>query len=205
MKTIVGLIVVVTIVLGTMVGCQTTPSEQGYQDLSLGPMTVSIPDDWQRPEDYEGVLEELFINFSEEDKQVIQVDVYEDKSEDAFLFMERIDMVGVFELDGLTWRGWDIELEEVGKTTEDFAEMIQGNLTGGFTELTQEVHRQLTIGGREAWETTYTAEFEGEPVQVCFSVVFAPDDAGIVLMIVTQTKWSNSEDVWDTIKNSVRI
>ncbi|MCK4369388.1 MAG: hypothetical protein KAV68_07020 [Dehalococcoidales bacterium] len=205
MKTIVGLIVIVAMVLGTMVGCQTTPSEQGYRDLSVGPMTVSIPDDWQRPEDYEEFVEEVFTGFTEEERQIIQADVYGDKSEDAVTMLMTIDMVGSYELMDFTWRGWDIELEEMGMTAGEYSEMTQYGLVAGLTELTREVHRQLTIGGNEAWETTYTAKSEGEPVQVCVLIVFAPDDAGVLLMMVTQAKWAKFEGAWNTIRDSVRI
>ncbi len=205
MKTIVGLIVIVALVLGTMVGCQTTPSEQAYRDLSVGPMTVSMPDDWQRPGDYAELVEGAFTGFTEEERQAIQVDAYEDESEDAVILIMTIDMVESAELVGLTWRGWDIELGEMGVTAGELAEMVQFGLLVEFTELSRETHRQLTIGGHEAWETMYTAESEGESVQVCVLIDFAPDDIGVLLMMVKQAKWAQFEETWEEIRDSVRI
>jgi len=204
MKTTVGLIVIATMVLGTMVGCQATPTEQVYRDVSVGAMTVSIPDDWKKPEEYAELMEEIFTGFTEEERQAIQADAYEDKSEDAAIVIMTIDMVESYELMGLSWQGWDIALEELGMTAGEFAESAQWGLIAEFTELTREMHRQLTIGGNETWESTYTAKSEGEPVQVCVSIVFAPDDAGILLVVVTQAKWAEFEGTWNKIRDSVR-
>ncbi len=205
MKTIVGLIVMVTIVFGAMVGCDSTSSEPGYKDVTVGPMTVSVPDDWQRPADYAELMEEFFAAFTEEESQAVELDGYGDESEDVAIVLMTMDMVEMAESAGFSWRGWDIELEESGVTTEEFAEMAQGNLMAELTELSRETHRQLTIGGHEAWESTYTAKSEGESVQVCMMIVFAPDDMGMLLLIVSQDKWSESEEVWEEIRDSVQF
>lgn len=205
MKTTVGLTVMATIVLGTMVGCQTTPTEQVYRDVSVGRMTVSIPDDWKKPAEYAEVMEEIYSGFTEEEEQAIQADAYEDKSGDAAIVVMTIDMVESFELSGVSWQGWDIALEEMDMTAGEFAEMVQFGLIAEFTELTREIYRQLTIGGNETWETRYTAKSEGEPVHICILIVFAQDDVGLLLMTVTQAEWAKYKGTWTKIRDSVRI
>ena len=205
MKTIVGLMVVAVLVLGTVVGCDTTPSEQGHRDVSVGPMTLSVPDDWERPDDYAELTEELFTIFPEEEKEAIRVDFYGDEAEETILVPMTLDMAEYAELMGLTWRGWDIEMAEAGMTTEEYAEMAHWGLLTELTEISRETHRQLNIGGHEAWESTYTAELEGEPAQVCILIVFPPDGVGILLMMMPQDKWSGFEEVWETIVDSISI
>lgn len=201
----VAILMVVSLMLP--LGCATdTETEVTYKDLSVGPMTVSIPDDWQRPEDYEEFIEEFYAVYTAEERQAIQVDGYEDESEDAYIVPMTMDMVAMAESAGLTWRGWDIELGETGITAEDYAEMSQWALMAGFTELSRETHRQLTVGGHDAWETTYTGKAtEVEPVQICLLIVFPPDDSGVLLMVVKEDKWSKFEDVWDMIRDSVQF
>jgi hypothetical protein len=205
MKTIVGLIVISTMILGTMLGCQDTSTEQVYRDVSVGAMTVSIPDDWQRPEDYAEVIEGVFTGFTEEQRQAIDADAYVDKSENAIILIMTVDMVEAYELAGFSWQGWDIALQEMNMTAGEFAESAQWGLMAELTELTREIHRQLTIGGNEAWESTFTAKSEGEPMQICVLIVFASDDAGVLLIWVTQAKWAKFEETWNKIRDSVRI
>ena len=203
MKTIIGLVVMVALVAGVVVGCDTT-SELDYKDVTVGPMTLSIPGDWERPDDYSYVVADFSAAFTVEERQAIEIDAYGDAAEeDAYMMPATFDMVALTESADMVWTGWDVMLETMGVSAGEFAEILQWNIVAGFTELTRETHQQFTIGGYEAWETMYTGTLEGESVQICVLIVFPPDDVGMLVMVVKQGKWSKYEDIWDTIRDSV--
>ncbi len=201
MKTIVGLIVIVALALGTMVGCQTTSSEQVYRDVSVGPMTVSIPDDWERPEGFEEYVEDFYTFISDEDRQAIQINGYSDKSEEVCLVFITVDWV---ESTG-TWIGWDILLEAMDMSTDEYALMLQSGFLLDLEELNREKHHRLTIGGNETWETIYTGISQGESSKVCVLVVFAEYDVGLVMFMGKEAAVEEYEEVWETIRESVQF
>ena len=188
-----------------MVGCQTTPSEQVYTDVSVGALTVSIPDDWERPDELDDLAGELYATISLMGEQTIQFDAFSGDSDDVALVLVMMDMVAIAESGGADWGGWDAELEEIYMTKEEYVEIIQGSLVGEFSELTRETHQQLTVQGHEAWESIYAAESEGDPVHICLLVVFTEDDLGMLILIVQQNKWSKHQENWTTIRDSVVI
>lgn len=76
MKPIVVLIVMAVMLSGVMVGCKASPEEEVYRDVSVGPMTVSIPSEWERPEEYEEIVEEATSEWEAEFVQTLQIDYY---------------------------------------------------------------------------------------------------------------------------------
>ncbi len=205
MKTMIGLVVMVALVAG-VVGCDSTPSELDYKDVRVRVMTLSIPDDWERPDEYVSLVNDFYAAFTVEERQAIEIDAYGDVAkENAFLMPATFDMVALSESSDTVWPGWDITLETIGVSAGEFAEILQWNVVAGFTDLTRETHQQLTIGGYEAWETMYTGKSEGESVQICVLIVFPPDDIGVLVMAVKKGKWSKYEDIWETIRDSVEF
>ncbi len=206
MKTIVGLIVIAVMLSGVVVGCeQATPGEETYTDVSVGPMTVSIPDDWERWEDYAEMVEDLASTIGTEMLPFAQVDGYEDQSEDVALLLLVLDMRGSYELEGIPWEGWDIMLEDAYMTKEYFAIILSSGFIGELQELSREVHRQVTIHGNEAWESQLTGNIEGVAARVNLLVVFAPDDMGVLAMATGEAERENFEEIWDEIRDSVEL
>ena len=204
MKTIVGLIAIAVMVSGVMVGCGATPEEENYTEVSVGRMTVSIPDDWEREEHAE-IVEYFASALGTDLPAYMQVDMYVDESEDVALILMLMDMRGLYESHDTPWEGWDIMLEAVYMTKEDFAIISVAALIGEAEELSREVHHQVTIHGNEAWESQFTGDIEGEPGRVNLLVVFGEDDLGVLMMFVNEAKWGNFEANWDEIRDSVEL
>lgn len=204
MKTIIGLIVIAVMLSGVVVGCEATTGEENYTEVSVGRMTVSIPDDWEREEHAE-IVEYFASALGTDLPAYMQVDMYVDESEDVALILMLMDMSGLYELQGVPWEGWDIMLEAVYMTKEDFAIISAAALIGEVEELSREVHRQVTIHGNEAWESQFTGNIEGEPARANLLVVFGEDDLGVLMMFVNEAKWGNFEANWDEIRDSVEL
>ncbi len=204
MKTIVGLVVIAVMLSGVVVGCEATTGEENYTEVSVGRMTVSIPDDWEREEHAE-IVEYFASALGTDLPAYMQVDMYVDESEDVALILMLMDMSGLYELQGVPWEGWDIMLEAVYMTKEDFAIISAAALIGEVEELSREVHRQVTIHGNEAWESQFTGNIEGEPARANLLVVFGEDDMGVLMMGVEEAKWGNFEEIWDEIRDSVEL
>jgi hypothetical protein len=201
LKKILGLVVAVAMVAGVMAGCG--PSEPTYTGVTVGSMTVSIPDDWQRPEDYEDMLGSII---NESTAGWVEADVYEAKSGDFLILIESIDMVAYYELQNWGWRGWDAELEEAGMTKEDYVEYyIQSGLADGSAEITLVARQSLTIGGYESWESSFTADDGEDITHISVVVVFAPDDLGVLQLMLKEDDWAKFEDTWTTIRDSITI
>ena len=205
MKTIVGLIVIAVMLSGVVVGCEDTTGEEVYTEISVGRMTVSIPDDWERWEDYAEMVEDLASTIGTEMLPFAQVDGYEDQSEDVALLLLVLDMRGSYELEGIPWEGWDIMLEDAYMTKEYFAIILSSGFIGELQELSREVHRQVTIHGNEAWESQLTGNIEGVAARVNLLVVFAPDDMGVLAMATGEAERENFEEIWDEIRDSVEL
>jgi hypothetical protein len=201
MKTVAGLVVIVVLVLVTVVGCDSTPSEQVYQDVLVGSMTARIPDDWERPEGFEEYVEDFYTYISDEDRQAIQINGYSDESEEVALVFITKDMVESTD----TWRGWDIELEEMNMSADEYALMLQSGFLLGLEELNREKHHRLTIGGNEASETIYTGISQGESSKVCVLVVFAECDVGLVMFGGKEADVEEFEGIWETVRDSVEF
>lgn len=201
MRKILALMVAVFMLSG-VVGCGSSPSEYTYTEVSVGSMTMSLPDHWQRPDDYEELIEATFGSYSSE---VLQADTYSDDAEDFVIIIELLDMNAYFESEGMSWRGWDTELEEVAMTTGDYAEFIHSGFVEGLTDVGQESHQQLTIGGHESWETTCTGEDEDETVHIGVVVVFTPDALGVVFMVASEVEEAQFEEVWTEVRDSIDI
>ena len=204
MRKIAFLLVVASMLLGVG-GCSSSPADVSYRDVSVGPMSVSIPDDWERPNDYEDLEEEVYTAFAGLGEEAVQLDAFGDKSDEVGIVLVMIDMAAIAESSGVAWRGWDIELEAAYMTKGEYAELTQTILIGEFTELTRETHQQLTLQGYEAWESLYTGESEGEPVQICILVVFIVDEWGMLYLVAPQDEWSQYQETWTTIRDSVDI
>ena len=204
MRKIAFLLVVASMLLGVG-GCSSSPADVSYRDVSVGPMSVSIPDGWERPDEFEGLAEEFHAAFSGELGQAVQLDAFGDESEEVAIVLVMMDMAAIAESSGVAWRGWDIELEAAYMTKGEYAELTQTILIGEFTELTRETHQQLTVQGYEAWESSYTAESEGESVYVCILMVFTSDDLGMLFLVAPQDEWSQYQETWTTIRDSVDI
>ncbi len=204
-KTIVGLIVIAVMLSGVMVGCeQATPGEEVYTEVSVGPMTVSIPDDWEREEHAE-IVEYFASALGTDLPAYMQVDMYVDESEDVALILMLMDMRGLYELNDTPWEGWDIMLEDAYMTKEYFAIILSSGFIGELQELSREVHRQVTIHGNEAWESQLTGNIEGVAARVNLLVVFAPDDMGVLAMATGEAERENFEEIWDEIRDSVEL
>jgi hypothetical protein len=201
LKRIVGLVVALAMVLGAAAGCDPTPAEPVYTDVSVGPLTASIPDDWERPEGYDDIMAAFLGSAG----GWTEGDVYEDSSGNALVFLEVIDMVGYYELQDWVWQGWDAELAAADVTREDYAGLIGENLLAGSMEITQQTHQQLTICGYESWESTFIASYEDETKHICLTAVFAPEDAGVLFMVIEESKWTQFEDIWTAIRDSITI
>lgn len=205
MKTIVGLVVVAVMLSGVMVGCGATTGEEVYTEVSVGPMTVSIPDDWERPMEHAEIVEDFASAIGTEMLPFVQLDTYEDTSGDAGVFLFVMDMKRLVELEGIPWEGWDIMLEDVYMTKEDYATILSSGLIGELQELSREVHRQVTIHGNESWESQLTGNIEGEPGRVNLLFVFAEDDMGMLMMGLGEAEWGEFEATWDRIRDSVEL
>lgn len=202
MKRIAGLVIVVAMVLGVMTGC-TAPSEPVYRDLSVGPMTVNIPDDWQNPDNYSELMAEILGEYSSD---VLQADIYEDESDGVLLIVKTISMASYAEENGWEWGGWEAELAAVDMSSEEYAGYIQEGLMEGATNIALETTETFSLGGLEAWEFVASADdADGDLVKACVLVVFAEDDFGMLMIVVEEGKWGRYEATWDTIKNSVTM
>jgi hypothetical protein len=199
LKRLAGLVIVIALVLGLVVGCG---GETVSGDVSVGPMTVSLIGNWQRPDNYEDLLSSVL---DESNAAWVAVDAYKGKSGDILIFIESFDMVAYYELQGQSWQGWDTELEVAGITKEDYVDYVQSGLIDESMEMTLLARQQLTIGGHESWESNLIAD-DGEDIsRICLLVIFAPDSLGIVQLITDEADWAQFEDTWETIRDSVTI
>ena len=202
MKTIVGLIVIVALMLGTMVGCQTTSSEQVYRDVSVGPMTVSIPDDWQRPEGVDEIVSGIRGSVEPEFLQYFPIDGYGPPAEDFALVLFVIKMSELVELEGMTWEGWEALMEAEYMTKEDFLVSFGADVFG---ECTQTLTLHHTIHGNEAIEGQFEGRIEDVPSIVNVLMVFPENDLGLIILLGEEASVVGYEDVWDTIRDSVQF
>jgi hypothetical protein len=199
LKKLVSLVMVVTVLLGVMVGCS---SEPAYTEMTVGAMTLSIPADWQRPDEYEDILGSIL---TEDTEGWIDADVYEDKGGNALLFMETIDMVGYYGLQNWSWQGWDIELSESDMTKEDYTDYIQSGLMAGAAEITPLSNQPMTISGYESWDSRFLADDGEDITHICVVIVFAPDNVGVLQLMVAEDDWAEFEDIWTTVRDSISI
>lgn len=204
-KIIAGLLAIAVMVSGVMVGCEGTTGEVVYTEVSIGRMTVSIPDDWERPGEHAEIVEDFASYMVPELMPFIQLDAYVDQSEDVFLAPIVMDMKQLVELEGIPWEGWDIMLEAAYMTKEDYATMASVGFIGELEELSRKVHRQVTIHGNEAWESHFTGNMEGMATRANLLIIFGEDDMGILVMLVEQPKWGEFEAIWDEIRDSVEL
>jgi hypothetical protein len=198
LKKLAGLVLVIALVLGLVVGC----GGSAYVDVSMGPMTVSIPNDWQRPDDYEDIIGSVSGGGT---VAWIEADAYEDKSGDSLIFIESIDMVAYYEAQGGGWQGWDAELEEADMTKEDYVEFVQSELISESEDISLVALQTLTIGGHESWESTFTADDGEDVTHICVVLIFTPDNVGLLQLITAEDNWAQFEDTWEAIKDSVVI
>ena len=206
MKTIVGLIVIAAMFSGVMVGCAAPPEEEVYQQVSVGPMTVSIPGDWERPKEYAEVKEAFTSALTPDLIQSMQIEIYAvPKSKDVLLSVIRWDQRQFSELQGTSWEGWESSLEAEGITKEEFVKIFSSGFIGKVEQLTIEVHRQLTIHGNEAWESQFTGKIKDKPTRINMLLIFAPDDMGILMMFVKEAAWGKFEGTWDKIRDSAEL
>jgi hypothetical protein len=202
MRTIIGLIVMVTIALGTMAGCGTTPSEAAYQDVTVGSMTVSIPDDWQRPGDYAEAEAAFLASFSEEEKQAVDFDVYGDKSASSTTALVTMDMVKWADLEGLTWAGWEALMEATNMTKEDYLASFGAQVFGGCNQTLATPH---TIYGKEAIEGQFEGTVDGVPSIVKVLMLFPENDLGFVMLVVKETSAEEFQETWEEIRDSAQF
>jgi hypothetical protein len=199
LKRLAGLAIIIALVLGLVVGCGCGSANGG---VAVGPMTVGIPDDWQRPDDYEDIISSVSGGDS---AAWIEADAYEDKSGDTLIFIESIDMVAYYEVQGWSWQGWDTELEEAGMTREDYVEFMQSELIGESADISLVALQTLTIGGHESWESTFTTDDGEDVTHICVVLVFAPDSVGVLQLMIAEDDWAQFEGTWEAIKDSVTI
>jgi hypothetical protein len=200
LKRLLGLTIALALMLGLVVGCG-GGSTSG--DITVGPMTVSLPDDWQRSGDYEDIISSVSGGGI---ATWIAADAYEDSSGDILIFIESIDMVAYYELQGnQSWQGWDIELEEADMTKEDYVAFMQTDLMGQSEDISLVTLQPLTVGGHESWESTFAATEDGEVTHICVVLVFAPDSLGVLQLMIAEADWAQFEDTWESIRDSVVI
>jgi hypothetical protein len=199
LKRLAGLVIVIALVLGLVVGCG---GELVSGDVTVGSLTVSLTGNWQRPDDYEDIVGSIAGGGT---AAWIEADAYEDRSGDVLIFIESIDMIAYYELQGQSWQGWDAELEAAGMTKEDYVAYMQSDLIGESAGISLVALQPLTIGGHESWESTFSAD-DGEVVKhICVVLIFAPDSLGVVQLITGEADWAQFEDTWITIRDSVTI
>jgi hypothetical protein len=202
MRTVIGLIVMVTIVLGAMAGCGTTPSEQVYRDVTVGSMTVSIPDDWQRPEDYSEAEAAFLASFTEEEVQAVDFDAYGDESANSTTALVTMDMVKWADLEGSTWIGWEALMEATDMTKEDYLASFGAQVFG---ECTQTLAISHTIQGKEAIEGQFEGTVNGMPSIVKVLMLFPENDLGLVMLVVKETSAEEFKGTWEEIRDSAQF
>jgi len=196
-KVMLSLAVIVVMLIGVIGGCTTSPKEETYRQVLVGAMTVSIPSEWEKArEEAEGIAEEL--------GEGATADAYNNKSEDAILVLVLFDMVRSLESEGLSWESWEA-LEAEGMSKEDFVGLLATGFIGEVEQLTREVHRQLTIDGKEAWEQQFSCEIAGEPTKFTILCVFGADNVSLLTMFVKEPKWGEFEETWGKIRDSVKF
>jgi hypothetical protein len=187
------------LVLGLVLGCG-GGSTSG--DVTVGMMTVSLPGGWERPDDYEDILGSVL---GSADAAWIAADAYEAKSGDSLIFIESIDMVTYYDLQGQSWQGWDTELEEADMTKEDYVAFMQNGLVGQSADISLVALQPLTIGGHESWESTFAAVEDGGVTHICVVLIFAPDSLGVVQLMIAEDDWAQFENTWTAIRDSATI
>ncbi|MGD9116496.1 MAG: hypothetical protein PVJ61_04880 [Dehalococcoidia bacterium] len=205
MRTIVSLLVALTMVLGFAAGCQVTPPDTDYRSVSAGAMTVSIPQHWQRPPDYDELLAAFTKSFTEEELQYIELEGYGDEADEVMAVMMTVGMEEYYTELGLDWPGWEVALEEINMSGREYIEMLQFDLLGDSTDVAQETMRPMASLGYEAWEAIYTAEMDGEPVKICILIVLADNDVGTMVIILAEDGWDDFEAVWEVMRDSITI
>lgn len=206
MKMLTGFILALMI-LGSVAGCQQTPTEVTYKEVSIGSMRFSLPTDWQRPEAIEEIVEETISGMAPGMEQYVLVDAYEvPKSEDVAFLLMVMDMSKAYEAEGMVWEGWQSYLEGEGMTKEDMLPpFIAAMISEGAEEMTQQQILQHTIHGCEAVEGIVTFKLEGEPALVNLLLVFAENDLGVVVFMGEKSAWEEYEDAWHKIRDSVQF
>ena len=144
-KAIIILAVIAVMLVGVMVACEASTEEETYRQVSVGSMEVSIPADWERPEEYAELVEELMEKFTNDFdakmEQVSQLRLYQfpdsEDDVDVALTLLLIDMKQLFELQGLPWEGWEA-LE--GITKEYMSALVVAGIIGEVEEFTNEVN-----------------------------------------------------------------
>ena len=207
MKILAGLLVALML-LGLVAGCQQTTTGVTYKEVAVGSMRVDIPTEWQRPENIEGILEDMKSGMGPEMEQYLHADGYGAPgfSEGFWLFLMVMEMSEISELEGIAWEGWTSLLEAEGMTKEDFIPIIiAGFISEGVEEVTQRQALQHTIHGCEAVEVQIACKLEGEPGIVNLLLVFAENDLGVVVMLGEESTCEKYEDTWYEIRDSVKF
>lgn len=169
-------------------------------------MTVSIPTEWQRPEDIDEFARDAVGTIGPEDEQYFPFDGYEPPAEDVALILAMTKMSELAESEGGTWEGWEAQMEAWGITTEeDFFAIIGTDLYQGAEEITQTLALRHTIHGNEAIEGQFECRLEGMPLIINILMVFAEYDFGAVMLVGEEASVAEYEDVWETIRDSVQF
>ena len=205
MKTkVICFAVVALLLIGGLVACQATPKEETYKRVSVERVTVSIPTDWQRSEGSTESVETIKSSWDPQLAQSIEMDFYEvPGSKEAIINIIQWDMAKHTELLGESWEGWEVSLEAEGFSKEDFADLLSSGFIGNIDALTRTVHQQLDIQGYEAWESQFTGEMEGESKWLSLLVVYAENDAVVVLLFVNEDVRAKYATTWNKIRDSV--
>ncbi|MBA7694921.1 hypothetical protein ES703_103536 [subsurface metagenome] len=201
----VALLMMVSLVLP--LGCDTdTETETTYKEVTVDVMTLSIPTEWQRPEGIDEILRDALGAMPPELAQYYRMDIYGLPADDFVLTLMVMKMGEMVEAEGMTWEGWEAQMEAVYMTEEDFLALIGGAfITEGVEEVTQTLTLHHTIHGNEAIEGRYECRFEGEPAIINLLLVFAEYDLGMVMLLGEEASVAGYEDVWDTIRDSVQF
>jgi hypothetical protein len=189
-------------------GCVTdAETETTYKEVTVDIMTLTIPTDWQRPEDIDDIVEDVMGGMGPELEPYVRVDGYESPgSEDFALALFVMRMSGMVESWGMTWEGWEKQMEADYMTEEDYLALFaMGFITEGAEEVTQTLTLNHTIHGNEAIEGQFECKIEGEPWINNILLVFAEYDVGLVLLMGEEASVAEYEDVWETIRDSVQF
>lgn len=205
MKTkVICFAVIALLLVGGLVACKAGPKEETYKRVSVERVTLSIPTDWQRPEGLTESIEAVKSSWDPLQAQSIEMDYYVvPESKEAIINIIQWDMAEYAELLGDSWKGWEAMLEPEGFSKEDFANLLSSGFIGNIDALTRTVHQQLEIQGYEAWESQFTGEMEGESKWLSLLVVYAENDAVIVLLFVNEDVRAKYAPIWNKIRDSV--
>ena len=199
---IVGLLV-----LGVLTGCQQTPTEVTYREVSIGNLKIDVPTDWQRPDNIEDMVDEVIDAMGSGTEQYVQVDGYESStSEDIYLVALVMEVGKMFEEEGMIWEDWDSLFEEGGMTKEGFLSLMSlGLLMEGAEELTQENIIQHTINDCEALESIITCMVDGKDAKAHILMILGDSNLGLIMLGGNMDDCEKFENSWKTMRDSVTL